>query len=63
MVHSIKSLQVDCCHLKNNNQKLGNPNNNEGSDQVEKKEDNNKQQDNANPTMREMNMIQVDCCK
>ncbi len=28
-----------------------------------KQEDNNKQQDNANPTMQEMNTIQVDCCK
>ncbi len=28
-----------------------------------KQEDINKQQDNANPTMQEMNTIQVDCCK
>ncbi len=37
---------------------MGNPNN-KGNDQV----NNNKQQDNANPTMWEMNTIQVDCCK
>jgi hypothetical protein len=39
--------------------KSENPNNNEGNEQV----NNNKQQNNANPTTREMNMIQVNCCK
>ncbi len=38
---------------------MRNPNNNKGNEQ----EDNNKQQDNVNPTMQEMNTIQVDCCK
>jgi hypothetical protein len=40
------------------NKKMRNPNN-KGNEQ----EDNNKQQDNVNPTTREMNTIQVDCCK
>jgi hypothetical protein len=38
---------VNCCKKKfKETQKIGNPNNNEGNEQV----DNNKQQDNANPT-------------
>jgi len=63
VVHFIKSPQVDCCNYKKKrNKKIGNPNNNEGNDQI-KQEDNNKEENNANPTMREMNMTQVDCCK
>jgi hypothetical protein len=55
----ILKKQVDCCKKMFTKTKFINPNNNEWNEQ----ENNNKQQDNANPTMQEMNIIQVDCCK
>jgi hypothetical protein len=47
---------------KKKKQKNWKPKQQRGNDQI-KQEDNNKEENNANPTMREMNMTQVDCCK
>jgi hypothetical protein len=42
VVHFVESPQVDCCNFLKN-KKIGNPNNNEGNDQVDnKKTTNNK---------------------
>ncbi len=60
---SIFKKQVDCCKkmFKESKKSETQPKMKEMIKQTIK--NNNKQQDNANPTPWEMNMIQVDCCK